>query len=139
MTELKPDYVNSPPHYKITDEIEVIDVRHALLEKMDSLVAEGKLTVAQVDNWSRAWEYLTRCFFKNGLEDLGKCEYYLLRLIKLMQTHTTEPHPHDDEQDPVTVVHLHTPIDEIDPVLDHALDDLLFDEEWKIVKSQNRG
>ena len=139
MTDLKPDYVNSPPHYMITEDIEVIDVRHALLEKMNQLIVDGKLTAVEVDYWSRAWEYLTRCFFKNGLEDAGKCEYYLLRLIKAMQSRTTEPHLHDDEQDPVTFVHLHTPNDETDLEPNRALDDSLFDEEWKFVEIQSRG
>lgn len=139
MTELKPDYVNSPPHYMITDDIEVIDVRHALLEKMNQLIVDGKLTAVEVDYWSRAWEYLTRCFFKNGLEDVGKCEHYLLRLIREMQKHTKEPRPHDDERAPSASDRPHTPTDETDLEPNRALDDSLFDEEWKFVESQNRG
>ena len=139
MTELNPDYVKNPPHYMITDEIEVIDVRNALLKKMNNLIIDGKLTAVEVDHWSRAWEYLTRCFFKNGIEDLGKCEEYLLRLIKLVQNRTTELHLHDDEQDLLTSDPLHTPTDETDLEPDRALDDSLFDEEWKFVEIQSRG
>jgi len=139
VTDLKPDYVNSPPHYMITDDIEVIDVRHALLEKMNQLVIDGKLTAVEIDYWSRAWEYLTRCFFKNGLEDAGKCEAYLLRLIKAMQTRTTKPRPHDDERVPSASDRPHTPTDETDLEPNRALDDSLFDEEWKFVEIQSRG
>jgi len=139
VTDLKPDYVNSPPHYMITEDIEVIDVRHALLEKMNQLVIDGRLTAVEIDYWSRAWEYLTRCFFKNGLEDAGKCEAYLLRLIKVMQTRTTKPRLHDDERVPSASDRPHTPTDETDLEPNRALDDSLFDEEWKFVEIQSRG
>lgn len=71
------DNVNSPNHYCIKPGLEVIDVRDALLEKM-----EGVLTLKQSDSWSRSWEYLTRAFLKNGVEDLKKAEFYLKKLIK---------------------------------------------------------
>lgn len=71
------DTVKSPNHYVLRDGLEVWDVRDALLEKM-----EGKITLKQADSWSRAWEYLTRAFLKNGKEDLMKTRQYLDRLIE---------------------------------------------------------
>lgn len=72
------DMVNSPPHYQLLPGVEVYDVRMALLEKMED-VPPG-----QVDDWSRAWEYLTRMWQKNGLEDAKKCRWYLDKLIEKM-------------------------------------------------------
>jgi hypothetical protein len=72
---MKPDMVNHPPHYQILPGIEVYDVRMALLAKVDA-------PAGQVDDWSRAWEYLTRMWQKNGLEDAKKCRWYLDKLIE---------------------------------------------------------
>ena len=44
------------------------------------------VTPEQVDDWSRAWEYLTRMFMKNNpLEDAQKSKWYLLKLIEKIQ------------------------------------------------------
>jgi hypothetical protein len=81
------DNVNSPKHYKLISfeklnkfnrDLEVIDVREAILNKID-LTKEDAFTI---DLWSRAWEYLTRSFEKNGLEDLEKANWYLKKLIE---------------------------------------------------------
>lgn len=73
------DNVNSPKHYKLSADLEVIDVRRAILDKLD---IEGIVIPARdIDNWSRAWEYLTRMFFKNGKEDAEKAQYYLDALV----------------------------------------------------------
>lgn len=73
------DSVNSPNHYVIKPGLEVIDVREALLTKL----RESRIHVdyEDIDDWSRSWEYITRGFFKNGLEDFEKASYYLNRLI----------------------------------------------------------
>ena len=64
------DNVNSPKHYMLKPGLEVKDVREAILEK---LMKEGIVVpYVDIDDWSRAWEYLTRCFFKNGAEDIEK-------------------------------------------------------------------
>ena len=74
------DNVNSPKHYIIKDGLEVMDVREALLMKLD---VEGIVVPAvDIDDWSRAWEYLTRCFFKNGAEDIEKSQYYINRMVE---------------------------------------------------------
>ena len=78
------DNVNKPSHYEIKDGLEVIDVREALLEKMEAL----NLPPTDVDDWSRAWEYITRGFFKNELEDFDKADYYLKRLRERMRKRT---------------------------------------------------
>lgn len=75
----KPDMVNQPPHYQLLPGVEVYDVRHAILEKLED-VSPG-----QVDDWSRSWEYLTRMWQKNGLEDAKKARWYLDKLIEKME------------------------------------------------------
>lgn len=77
------DPVNSPSHYKLGPGLEVIDVREMILNKLDR---EGIVIPAvDIDDWSRAWEYLTRMFFKNGCEDAYKAEFYLDRMTKRMR------------------------------------------------------
>ena len=71
------DAVHLPKHYQILPGVEVIDVRKALLVKMD-----GTYSPIAVDMWSRSWEYLTRFMDKNGLEDLEKARVYLDWLIE---------------------------------------------------------
>jgi len=57
-----------------------MDVREAILEKLQS---EGVVVpYVDIDDWSRAWEYLTRCFFKNGAEDIQKSQYYINRMVE---------------------------------------------------------
>lgn len=70
------DPVNKPSHYQVLPGIEVIDVRRALLDK----VPDG-VSYYSIDCWSRAWEYLTRMWGKNGLEDARKAQIYLNWLI----------------------------------------------------------
>jgi hypothetical protein len=77
-TVTKPDMVNHPPHYQLLPGVEVYDVRMALLAKVEA-------PAGQVDDWSRAWEYLTRMWQKNGLEDAKKCRWYLDKLIEKME------------------------------------------------------
>jgi len=74
------DSVNSPKHYLLKPGLEVMDVREAILEKLQS---EGVVVpYVDIDDWSRAWEYLTRCFFKNGAEDIQKSQYYINRMVE---------------------------------------------------------
>ena len=75
------DMVNAPPHYQIMPGVEVIDVRKGLMEKIPSNVP-----FCQTDDWSRSWEYITRMWGKNGLEDAKKARFYLNRLIDGMET-----------------------------------------------------
>jgi hypothetical protein len=98
--DTKHDNVNSPVHYVIAPGLEVIDVREALLEKLDfhySDVPGLKPKSFQIDCWSRAWEYLTRIFFKNGLEDAKKAMYYLDTLINSMES--KDIHSQDNNTD----------------------------------------
>lgn len=74
------DMVNSPPHYQLLPGVEVIDVRDALFAKMPSDVPHDI-----ADCWSRSWEYLTRMWDKNGLEDAKKARWYLDRMIKKIE------------------------------------------------------
>lgn len=78
------DAVNSPSHYMLLPGVEVIDVRRAILDKIESSRSDDDScpTYYQVDCWSRSWEYLTRCWAKNGLEDLKKSLKYLEWLIE---------------------------------------------------------
>lgn len=74
------DAVNAPSHYALLPGVQVIDVRAAIFSKMP----EG-LDYEVVDCWSRSWEYLTRMWGKNGLEDAKKARFYLDRMIEKME------------------------------------------------------
>lgn len=76
----EPDMVNQPPHYQLLPGVEVYDVRMALFAKIDVPVTYGML-----DDWSRSWEYVTRMWQKNGLEDAKKARWYLDKLIEKME------------------------------------------------------
>lgn len=89
------DPVNKPKHYQLLPGVEVINVRDAILDKIDTTC---QYTARQVDYWSRSWEYLTRFAEKNGLEDLQKSRWYLDRLIADIQdgknaAASVRPHP----------------------------------------------
>ena len=79
------DPVNKPSHYQIMPGVEVYDVRMALMAKIEGASHE------QVDDWSRAWEYLTRMWGKNGLEDAKKARWYLDKLIGKLEVSATIP------------------------------------------------
>lgn len=72
--------VTNPKHYQILPNVQVIDVRDAILSKLPAHVP-----YKEVDYWSRAWEYLTRMYSKNGLEDAKKARWYLDRLINSVE------------------------------------------------------
>lgn len=74
------DNVNHPSHYALLPGVEVIDVRDALFAKMPVDVPHDV-----ADCWSRSWEYLTRMWGKNGLEDAKKARFYLDRMIEKME------------------------------------------------------
>jgi hypothetical protein len=74
------DVVNKPSHYQLLPGVEVIDVRDAIFAKMPADVPHDV-----ADCWSRSWEYLTRMWGKNGLEDAKKARFYLDRMIKKME------------------------------------------------------
>lgn len=76
----KHDVVNAPSHYALLPGVEVIDVRDALFAKMPIDVPHDV-----ADCWSRSWEYLTRMWGKNKLEDAQKAQFYLDRMIQKME------------------------------------------------------
>ena len=65
------DPVNNPVHYNQAG-IECIDAIEAMTENMSGAIAPQAANVLK---------YMWRCEYKNGLEDLHKCEWYLERLI----------------------------------------------------------
>ena len=69
LTITLPDLINAPPHYKIKGDMEVIDVIEAL---------------AKDDAWyANAIKYLLRAKKKGKLtEDLGKCKFYIDRMLR---------------------------------------------------------
>jgi len=76
------DPVTNPKHYQLLDGVQVYDVRHAILSKNPTLHP------SVADDWSRSWEYLTRMFEKNGLEDAKKARWYLDKLIARLEQPT---------------------------------------------------
>ena len=79
-TETKNDMVEQPKHYQLLPGVEVKDVREAILNNIDYDVP-----YTQIDDYSRCWEYLTRMWGKNGLEDAKKARVYLNWLIEKME------------------------------------------------------
>jgi len=86
------DNVNSPKHYILSTEcnkfpngLEVMDIRELLSKKLEELVKNGLMTLADYSDWDRALEYLLRAPFKNGLEDIEKSEFYIDRLSNRMR------------------------------------------------------
>lgn len=71
------DIVNKPPHYNASS-IECIDAMKAMAGNK-----KPKHTVSthQAYCWQNSFKYLWRWPYKNGLEDLRKCRWYLDRLI----------------------------------------------------------
>ncbi|WGH28556.1 protein of unknown function DUF3310 [Vibrio phage 13VV501A] len=76
------DPVTNPKHYQLLEGVQVYDVRHAILAKNPTLHP------SVADDWSRSWEYLTRMFEKNGLEDAKKARWYLGKLIARLEQPT---------------------------------------------------
>lgn len=84
MNPIAHDAVNAPKHYILSDGLEVKDVREAICNKLQR---EGIVVpYADFSDWERAWEYLTRAWFKNGKEDIEKAQYYIDRLVDRMQS-----------------------------------------------------
>jgi|TARA_R110000764_G_scaffold23159_5_gene56881 hypothetical protein len=72
------DYINKPPHYN-EGPIECIDAMKAM--------ADGVLNVSAHEAycWQNAFKYLWRWPYKNRVEDLRKCRWYLDRLIEELE------------------------------------------------------
>jgi hypothetical protein len=72
------DLVNNPPHYN-EGSIECIEAMRAM--------ADGVLNVSAHEAycWQNAFKYLWRWPYKNGVEDLKKCRWYLERLIEQLE------------------------------------------------------
>tara|TARA_A200000159_G_scaffold163136_1_gene188594 strand:+ start:2845 stop:3195 length:351 start_codon:yes stop_codon:yes gene_type:complete len=77
------DVVNKPPHYNASS-IECIDAMKAMSE---GSVGKQKHTVSnhQAYCWQNSFKYLWRWPYKNGVEDLKKCRWYLDRLIEELE------------------------------------------------------
>ena len=75
------DAVENPEHYCLMPGIEVRHIRRAIMDNMPP-----NIPYDQVDDWSRAWEYVTRMWGKNGLEDAKKGYKYLGWLIEKMES-----------------------------------------------------
>lgn len=67
------DIVNKPPHYNKAS-IECIDAMKAMSKGADTSPHAAYC-------WQNSFKYLWRWPYKNGLEDLRKCRWYLDRLI----------------------------------------------------------
>lgn len=75
------DMVNSPPHYNASS-IECIDAMKAMSQAND---ASWNVSNHMAYCWQNAFKYLWRWPYKNGVEDLKKCRWYLDRLIKELE------------------------------------------------------
>lgn len=71
------DAVNSPAHYNVAG-IECIDAMEAMSEDAD-------LPAHAAYCWQNSFKYLWRWPYKNGVEDLKKCRWYLDRLINSLE------------------------------------------------------
>jgi hypothetical protein len=93
--DARPDMVNSPKHYILSDTLQVKDVREALLQK---ITREG-LVIPHEDvyDWITAWEYITRSPFKNKREDIEKAIWYLNSLLERMDKRSSYVYPDEAE------------------------------------------
>lgn len=71
------DNINHPEHYKTENGLETIDVIEAFTESLQG----GEAT-----NTGNILKYMCRWKKKNGLEDLKKAQWYLNRLIDLVES-----------------------------------------------------
>lgn len=71
--ETETDMVNHPPHYKLSEQFEAIDVIEA---------ATKDLTGYDAVSTANVLKYVLRWPNKNGLEDLKKAKWYLDHLIE---------------------------------------------------------
>ena len=71
------DNVNSPSHYQ--GKVEVIDY---ITDKLSAEEFEGYCA-------GNVIKYISRYKKKNGLEDLKKCEWYLKKLIQILESNKT--------------------------------------------------
>lgn len=76
-TDAQEDVVNLPKHYR-SGEVECI-------EAMESMALNAKLSPFVGYLWLNAFKYLWRWPFKNGVEDLKKCRWYIDRLIMQLE------------------------------------------------------
>lgn len=72
----KKDMVNHPPHYQSKSGLEVIDVIDAFTEELWGCEA---IYTGHILRYTLRWKQ------KNGLEDLKKAQWYLNRLISLVE------------------------------------------------------
>ena len=72
------DAVHNPPHYNEGD-IECIDAMRAM--------SDGAMNVSAHEAycWQNSFKYLWRWPYKNRVEDLKKCRWYLDRLISELE------------------------------------------------------
>lgn len=66
------DIVNHPPHYKAANGVETIDVIEGFTDPISW-------------NMGNVIKYICRWQNKNGLEDLKKAQFYLNRLIDIVE------------------------------------------------------
>ena len=78
--------VNHPSHYQSKNGLEAIDVMEAFTEN---------LTGAEAVNTSNVLKYICRWKSKNGLEDLKKAQWYLNRLIGIVEEKNKEENKHE--------------------------------------------
>jgi len=78
----KVDMVNKPPHYEFAFGLEVIDV-------IDKAIEKNMLDPVDAYNYGQVLKYLLRCGCKgNMLQDLRKSQFYLNRLIDIIEEET---------------------------------------------------
>lgn len=70
------DNVKHPKHYQSSSGLETIDVIESFTENLKG---------AEATNTGNVLKYMCRWKEKNGLEDLKKAEWYLKRLIKVVE------------------------------------------------------
>jgi len=78
------DNVSKPKHYQLLPGVEVMDVRRALLAKIDAM--DSPPSAFAVNCWDRGLEYTIRAWEKNGMEDLEKAVTYLQLCIEELKS-----------------------------------------------------
>ena len=90
MAHDKYDNVNHPRHYQSASGLETIDIIEACTEDLIGMEAVHTGNIIK---------YISRWKKKNGLEDLKKAQWYLVRLIRLIERSEKIEKELSDEED----------------------------------------
>jgi hypothetical protein len=79
------DPVNSPSHYMLLPNVEVIDVVDKLCDRAQ---ATNALVGSEFSYYAQLMQYLMRFMDKGGVEDIKKAKWYMERMLTSVESRT---------------------------------------------------